>query len=57
MSKPNKIPKQVGICQQCFHDYSYGSYDDGFCGDDCLKQYEKEIAGEDEEDDDTEEEE
>lgn len=52
---PTRIPKTPDICQQCFQEYTHGSYNDGFCSDDCLKRYEAELMGEEE--DDTEEEE
>lgn len=53
---PSRIEKTVDVCQQCFKDFEHGSYNDGFCSDDCLKRYEKELGGEEEEDDTEEEE-
>lgn len=53
---PTRIPKTVDVCQQCFQEFEHGSYNDGFCSDICLRQYEKELVGEDKEEDDGEEE-
>ena len=54
---PTRIERSIDVCQQCCHAYTHGSYNDGFCCDDCLKQYEKESEDEDAEEEESGEEE
>ncbi len=44
--------ERVLTCRECFNDYPYSEYDDGFCSDYCMHRYEKELMGLDDDEED-----
>lgn len=40
----------ISVCQQCFRDYKVSGHNDGFCSDYCLREYDRQLWDDEEED-------